>query len=76
MLLSKDNIIKLADLGLAKLIQSTACKTYAGTLQYMSPEIFHSLFESTPYFSNTDVWFVFPIVFNLFSSDLFYKVID
>ena len=38
MLLTKQNVIKLADLGIAKLIESTNGKTWAGTENYMSPE--------------------------------------
>lgn len=56
MLLTKENVLKLADLGIAKLIGSSTANTCVGTLYYMSPEIFESQFKSKPYNSNTDIW--------------------
>jgi serine/threonine protein kinase len=56
MLLTKQNVIKLADLGIAKLIESTNGKTWAGTENYMSPEIFKLQFENIYYYPNTDIW--------------------
>lgn len=58
MLLAKENVLKLADLGISKLIESTAGKTYVGSPSYMSPEIFESLYSSRIYSFNTDIWLV------------------
>ena len=57
MLLTKGDVIKLADLGIAKLIENTAGRTFVGSPAYMSPEIFLSLYKSNSYSFNTDIWF-------------------
>lgn len=61
MLLNKDNVVKLADLGLAKVLSGTVGRTYAGTSGYMSPELERCKDadneEGITYSFNTDVWF-------------------
>lgn len=61
MLLSKENIVKLADLGIAKVLRDTLGRTYVGTLAYMSPEIERcrdndDKEEVITYSFNTDIW--------------------
>ena len=56
MLLSGRNEIKLGDLGISKLMDKTHASTYAGTKQYMSPEVFKAQFMDINYYPNTDVW--------------------
>ena len=61
MLLSKENTVKLADLGIAKVLSGTVGRTFAGTLAYMSPELERckdaDKEEGITYSFNTDVWF-------------------
>lgn len=59
MLLTKDNIVKLGDLGLAKNLADTLGRTYAGTPVYMSPEQ-----SSGSYDFKADIWFDY-ILFSL-----------
>ena len=57
MLLTRRNDIKLADLGVAKMMETTHATTHAGTLPYMSPEIFKALSEDgITHYPNTDIW--------------------
>jgi serine/threonine protein kinase len=56
MLLNGSNEIKLTDLGASKLMENSHVSTYAGTLYYMSPEVFKSQFEDNKYYPNTDTW--------------------
>ena len=57
MLLTGLNHIKLADLGVAKVMEDTHATTHAGTLQYMSPEVFKANFwNDFVYYPNTDIW--------------------
>ena len=56
MLLTRRNDIKLADLGVAKMMEGTHGNTHAGTKQYMSPEIFRANFEDIIHYPNTDIW--------------------
>ena len=56
MLLTKENVLKLADLGIAKLTGSSTANTCVGTVYYMSPEIFESQFRNKSYNANTDIW--------------------
>ena len=54
MLLTNENVIKLADLGIAKVMLDTIrADTYIGTLEYMSPELKKSENYSFP----TDIWY-------------------
>ena len=57
MLLGRRNEIKLADLGISKLMESTHASTYVGTIQYMSPEVFKALVYDLKYYPNTDIWY-------------------
>ena len=51
--LKKNNLIKIGDLGVAKLLQTnTKANTYIGTPYYLSPEVC----EGKPYNSKSDVW--------------------
>lgn len=53
MLLTSDDTIKLADLGVSKMMEGTEhASTIIGTRPYMSPEVH----KGTSYLSNTDVW--------------------
>ena len=56
MLLSGNNEIKLGDLGIAKQMENTHASTCAGTIPYMSPEVFKAQVIDTKYYPNTDVW--------------------
>ena len=56
MLLNGRNEIKLGDLGISKLMENTHASTHAGTLPYMSPEVFETQFRDSKYYPNTDVW--------------------
>lgn len=58
MLLTARDHIKLADLGQAKMMENSCATTFAGSLSYMSPEIFKSQFMSFRYFPNTDIWYI------------------
>ena len=73
LLLTKDNVLKIGDLGVAKLLVGTEGKSFEGTKPYMSPEQYEfrksvdnepdydPTFYPEPYSFNTDVWFVFSI---------------
>ena len=56
MLLSGRDEMKLANLGTSKLMENTHASTYAGTLPYVSPEVFKSQFQDNIYYPNTDIW--------------------
>jgi serine/threonine protein kinase len=60
MLLNKTMQIKIADLGVSKIIDMdrTNASTYAGTIPYMSPEVFRSQTDDVKYYPNTDVWYI------------------
>jgi NIMA (never in mitosis gene a)-related kinase len=50
--LCKEGIIKIGDLGVAKLLKAGMTKTQVGTPYYISPEIWKRL----PYDAKSDVW--------------------
>ena len=56
MLLTENNEIKLADLGLSKNMIQTHASSYAGTPAYMSPEVFKALVMESKYYPNADIW--------------------
>ena len=56
MFLSGRNEIKLGDLGISKIMEETHASTHAGTLPYMSPEVFKAHVSDVKYYPNTDVW--------------------
>lgn len=57
--MDRNNVIKLADFGIAKYTQSTIhTNTYAGTIVYMSPELSDCRSNDDQSYSfNTDIWF-------------------
>ena len=59
MLLSDRMQIKIADLGLSKIVDldKTHASTQAGTPIYMSPEVFRALTDDVKHYPNTDVWY-------------------
>lgn len=57
MLLTAKDHIKLADLGQAIFLENSFATSFAGSVNYMSPEVFKSQFMSFKYFPNTDVWY-------------------
>ena len=50
--LTKNNIVKIGDLGVAKLLKFGVTKTTVGTPDYMCPEIWMKM----PYDAKSDVW--------------------
>ena len=52
--LSRENTVRIGDLGVAKVLNSTAgyANTMVGTPYYLSPE----LCEDKPYNSKSDIW--------------------
>ena len=62
--LSKNNTIKIGDLGFAKILKNqTKSNTFLGTPYYMSPEVC----EGKPYNSKNDVWALGCILYELCS---------
>ena len=57
MLLTERNEIKLADLGLSKIMDKTHASSFAGSPAYMSPESFKAQFMNIKYYPNTDIWY-------------------
>ena len=77
--MTKNDIVKLGDLGEAKNLSNTVGKTYGGTMQYMSPELstgrqFDDQLDYTTHKANTDIWFVylFHTFFNLIDNNTEY----
>lgn len=56
LLTSNDEVLKLADLGVAKILENTHACTFSGTPLYMSPEVLRSQIEVVKYYPNTDIW--------------------
>jgi NIMA (never in mitosis gene a)-related kinase 1/4/5 len=56
--LTKKNIVKLGDFGIARVLSNTRskAKTVVGTPYYLSPEII----ESSPYSFKSDIWSLEP----------------
>lgn len=73
MLLTAKDHIKLADLGQAKMMENSFATTFAGSVSYMSPEIFKSQFTSFGYFPNTDVWYSYNLRYVILFVILLYK---
>ena len=60
--MKKNNLIKIGDLGVAKILQTnTKAITYIGTPYYLSPEVC----EGKPYNSKSDVWALGCILYEL-----------
>ena len=60
--LKNNNLIKIGDLGVAKMLQTnTKANTYIGTPYYLSPEVC----EGKPYNSKSDVWALGCILYEL-----------
>lgn len=58
MLLTKENALKLADFGLAKVLIDTTGRTFLGTIAYMSPELEKCLLDKNLTYSfPNDIWF-------------------
>ena len=57
MLLTERNEIKLADLGLSKVMDNTHASSYKGSPAYMSPEVFKAQVMVQKYYPNTDIWY-------------------
>jgi serine/threonine protein kinase len=67
MVLGEGNVLKLVDLGVAKVLRGTIGKTYQGTPPYMSPEMDKCLYSESEvemYSFDTDVWLVFIVLFD------------
>ena len=58
LLLTKDDIVKIGDLGEAKHLNNTVGRTYAGTVQYMSPEQ-SKAGKNVTHNASTDIWYLF-----------------
>ena len=57
MLLTERNEIKLADLGLSKIMADSHASSCKGSPSYMSPEVFKSQVMKIKYYPNTDIWY-------------------
>ena len=58
-MLSKQNVIKLADFGVSKYMDSSVAASLVGSPAYMSPELIACFaFEEESYTKKTDIWLV------------------
>ena len=57
-LLTKDDVIKLADFGLSKCVEASVASTVAGSRPYMSPQIIKCILDSGTYTKKTDIWLI------------------
>lgn len=64
-LLSKDSVIKLADMGLSRMTNDTgSVYSMAGSREYISPEILECVLDSEKSYSfKTDIWFALFFIF-------------
>ena len=53
-----NNMIKLGDLGVSKILEKTNASTFTGTLPYMSPELFKCFYDKGEYTAKTDIWYL------------------
>ena len=56
-LLTKDDVIKLADFGLSKCVEASVASTAVGSRAYMSPQLIKCILDSGTYTKKTDIWF-------------------
>ena len=57
-LLDDNNMIKLGDLGVSKILEKTYANTFTGTWPYMSPELFKCFHDEGKYTAKTDIWYL------------------
>ena len=80
MLLTNKNVLKLADLGMAKVLRKAAGRTYIGSPEYMSPEVEEcegcTKEEGKTYSFKTDVWLGLYYCFLFAYSSTIYNTIN
>ena len=57
-LLTKDDVIKLADFGLSKCVEASVASTAVGSRAYMSPQLIKCILDSGTYTKKTDIWLI------------------
>jgi serine/threonine protein kinase len=57
-LLTKDNVIKLADFGLSKCVEASIASSVVGSIAYMSPQLIKCFIDSGTYTKKTDIWLI------------------
>ena len=57
-LLTKDDVIKLADFGLSKCVEASIASTAVGSKAYMSPQLIKCFIDSGTYTKKTDIWLI------------------